>query len=64
MTASEFKITCQDFASTEATIAAQTELGKSLFAQIFGQGAVSVSLPKSKGLDFADFAKRKGLSVE
>ena len=50
-----------NFASTEITVEAASEKGRSLFASLFGSGAVSVNLPKSKALDFERFAEQKGM---
>jgi len=52
-----------DFNSTTITFNAITEKGKELFSQMFGLGAVSVDLPKSKGMDFETFVIQKGLSI-
>ena len=52
-----------DFASTTITVTPNTDAARKLFSEMFGQGAVSVELPKSKGGDFAVFATRKGLTV-
>jgi hypothetical protein len=60
-TMSDFTLTSSGFAATTITVEAVTEAGKALFAEMFGRGAVSVEMPKSKGLDFAVFAERKGL---
>lgn len=52
-----------DFDATEATVTAVTPKGKGLLGDMFGNGAVSFNLPKSKVQDFAVFAQRKGLVV-
>lgn len=51
------------FSSTTAQVAATSEAGKSFLASLFGAGAVSVELPKSRADDFARFAEQKGLAV-
>jgi hypothetical protein len=51
------------FTSTTITVKAETLAGKTLFAEMFGAGAVSIELPKSKGEDLALFIERKGLKV-
>jgi hypothetical protein len=62
-TATDIRISDAGFAATEATVEAITEAGKTFFAQMFGVGAVSVNMPKSKAIDFAIFAKQKGVNV-
>lgn len=58
----DFTFTLGDFHKTTLTVEANTEAGKSLFSQMFGAGAVSIELPKSKGEDFAVFVSQKGLT--
>lgn len=52
-----------DFASTTATVTAVTVAGRELFTAMFGEGAVSAELPKSRGADFAEYCERRGLVV-
>jgi len=52
-----------DFSATEITLEAITEAGKQFLASIFGVGAISITLPKSKAIDFARFAEQKGIQV-
>ena len=52
-----------DFAATSITVKAETQDGAKLLAEMFGEGATSFELPKSKGEDFARFAQQKGLKV-
>lgn len=52
-----------DFTSTKCTVEALSEKGKVLFAEVFGEGAVSAEMMKSSGLDFARFAEQKGCLV-
>jgi len=52
------------FSSTSIMVKAITETGLNLLSEMFGNGAVSVELPKSKAGDFSVFATRKGLSCE
>lgn len=52
-----------NFASTEITVEAASEKGRSLFASLFGVGAVSVNMPKSKAFDFERFAEQKGMVI-
>ena len=49
------------FSSTTQTVKAVTDSGKSLFADMFGGGAVSVEMPKSRVGDFVRFVNQKGL---
>jgi hypothetical protein len=51
------------FAATSVTVAAVTANGRDFLSAIFGAGAVSVVLPKSKAEDFAQFAAQKGLTL-
>lgn len=51
------------FDATEITVTATTDAGRNLLGQMFGAGAVSFTLPKSRGADFAAFAVRKGLRI-
>ena len=51
------------FESTTMTVKWNTEKGKSLFESVFGNGAMSVEIPKSRGEDFAVFCARKGLII-
>lgn len=53
-----------DFDATELTVTAVSERGKELLSSMFGVGAVSFTLPKSRGFDFIEFAERKGLKVQ
>ena len=50
-----------DFNTTTITVEALSKRGKSLFAKEFGQGAVSITLPKSKAPDFTEYAANNGL---
>lgn len=52
-----------DFAKVTVTVKALTEAGKSFLSEMFGAGAESVELVKSKSSDFVTFANRKGLKV-
>ncbi len=52
-----------DFSATEITFEAVTEEGKALFASMFGAGAVSATMPKSRAIDFERFVAQKGLAV-
>jgi len=49
------------FASTTIDVAAVTVRGREFLAAMFGAGCVLVTLPKSKGEDFARFAAQKGI---
>jgi len=52
-----------DFNAVELTFTAMTETGKAFMATMFGAGAVSVNIPKSKGEDFIRFIKANGYSI-
>jgi hypothetical protein len=52
-----------EFAATENTVKAVTDAGKTLFAEMFGHGALSVQMPKSRVDDFVRFVGQKGLLV-
>lgn len=52
-----------DFSDTEIKVEAATDKGKAFLASMFGAGAVSLTLPKTRGADLAEFAARKGLTV-
>lgn len=58
----DLTFTFGDFAKTTITVEAVSLAGKSLFSEMFGAGAVSIELPKSKGEDFARFVSQKGLT--
>lgn len=59
---SDFHFIFGDFGATVIIVEALSEAGKSLFGQMFGDGAVSVTLPKSKGEDLACFFSQKNLT--
>jgi hypothetical protein len=59
----DFRLDGGDFCSTTCTVEPLSEKGKTLFAEMFGQGVVSATLRKSGGLDFARFAEQRGLVV-
>lgn len=50
-----------DFGATTATVTAVSDAGRELFAAMFGEGAVSVELPKSRWADFVEYCERRGL---
>ena len=52
------------FQDTEITISAVSSKAKTLFTEMFGFGAASINLPKSRATDFVTFAERKGLKVQ
>jgi len=59
----DLSVSKPSFESTELAIEATSDAGKAFLASMFGAGAVSVTLPKSRGADFAEFAARKGLTI-
>lgn len=58
----DFHFNFGDFGATVILVEALSEAGKALFGQMFGEGAVSVALPKSKSKDLALFVSQKGLT--
>jgi len=59
----DIQIIDKGFSETTVTLQPITESGKAFFATIFGHGAVSVEMPKSKAIDFSLFAQRKAINV-
>lgn len=59
----DLHITPFTFEDTEITISAVSAAGRDLFAAMFGHGAVSITMPKSRGFDFERFVEQKGLVV-
>lgn len=51
------------FSATTVTVAAATDAGRAFLASMFGAGAVSADMPKTKAADLARFAGQKGLTV-
>jgi hypothetical protein len=60
--AHDFNFNFGSFASTDITVEALSTAARALLAAMFGAGAVSVTLPKSKGDDLARFFTQKGLT--
>ena len=52
------------FQDTSATISPLSQEGRDLFCKMFGSGAMSAELPKTRANDFARFVSQKGLSVQ
>lgn len=61
-TEADFSMDFGDFNATSVEFKALTARGKELFGSMFGAGAISINLPKSKAEDFARFVEQKGLS--
>ena len=59
----DLSISSFNFNDTEVTITAISNKGKKFFAELYGNGAYSVTLKPSFVGDFILFAKRKGLIV-
>jgi len=57
----DIRFSVPTFSSTTMTAEAVSDAGRELFAAMFGAGATSVELPKSKGEDFARYAEQRGL---
>ena len=51
----DFTITSSSFSSTTSSVAPVSDAGKKLFSEMFGEGVVSVEMPKTKTSDFAVF---------
>jgi hypothetical protein len=60
---SDIRVVPFTFAATEISLEAMTEKGRQFLASIFGTGAVSIALPKSKAFDFERFANEKGVTI-
>lgn len=60
---SDLRVGNINFTSTEVTFEAISPKGKEFLGSVFGAGAVSVNIPKSKGGDFQIFAESKGVKV-
>lgn len=58
----DFEVT-GDFGQTEWTVKAITDKAKSIFAEMFGKGAVSVNIKPSSCEDLTRFLTQKGFSV-
>jgi hypothetical protein len=53
-----------NFNDTKCVVTPCSGAGKSLFAELFGEAVASVTMPKSKALEFAQYATvQRGLSV-
>ncbi|HVK80416.1 MAG TPA: hypothetical protein VM915_07365 [Verrucomicrobiae bacterium] len=52
-----------DFNATTALIAAVTPAGRDFLGHLFGFGAASINLPKSKVPEFSAFAATKGIRL-
>lgn len=59
----DIRVTPFTFSETEIELTAVSTRGLAFFSEMFGAGAVSVKMPKSRGLDFDRFCEQKGLSV-
>lgn len=51
------------FSDSEIRVEAVSDQGREFMASMFGEGAVSLTLPKSRAADLAEFAPRNGLMV-
>jgi hypothetical protein len=61
--ASDLRVGNTNFTSTEVVFEAITARGREFLGSVFGTGAVSVNIPKSRGGDFQIFAESKGVTV-
>ena len=62
-TRKDFNFDFGTFSSTEAVVEALTDEGKKFLGGMFGAGAVSVSLPKTKAVDLCRFFAQHGFGV-
>ena len=60
----DFNFDFGSFSTTTANVEAVSEKGKVMFAEMFGQGAVSAVLPKSKAADMEVFFQQRGFIVK
>jgi len=58
---SDLRVIPFPFEATTITVEAVTPAGRDLLAAIAGAGCVSITLPKSRGDDFAAHVARAGL---
>lgn len=59
----DIRIDGQSFQDTEAVVSWESEKGKKVFAEMFGECVVSVNMPKSRALDFGRFCEQHNLEV-
>lgn len=59
----DLAVTFGSFEATELSISAVSPAGHELLAELFGAGAASVTMPKSKGPDFAEYVEARGLTI-
>jgi hypothetical protein len=59
----DIRIDGQRFEDTLAVVSYVSDAGKALFAQLFGDCALSVEMPKSRAIDFSRYCEQKGLEV-
>ncbi len=52
-----------DFSATEVVIAATSVAARAFFSTMFGTGAVSITIPKSKAVDLLRFIEAKGFTA-
>ena len=64
MAAFDIRFSFGSFASTSSTFEAISDKGCEFIASMFGAGAISGTLPKTKGNDLMVFAQRTGLACE
>lgn len=60
----DFKIKSFSFDATTVEFVALSDKAKALFAEMFGAGAQSAELYKSRAFDFERFCVQKGLVLE
>ena len=58
---SDLRVVPFSFDSTEITVEAVSQAGRVLLGLLFGRGAVSATMPKSRGEEFAAFVADRGL---
>lgn len=60
----DFQTSTPDFSATTISVSAVSAKAREFLGEMFGQGAVSVELPKSTAPDFAEFVSRKGFTIQ
>lgn len=60
---SDFTLYYGDFNTTSVEVKADSEKGQAKFGEMFGDGAVSVNLPKTKGCELEQYLTGEGFTV-
>ena len=59
----DFSFDFGSFSSTEAEVKALTDGARAFLASMFGAGAVSLKLPKSKAADLMRYFQQRGFTI-